>query len=447
MSEQNYRKKLFLIPIMLVCLIINAHSIVSAEEPIPITQKMKTDIIDSVTAIINEIYIFPEVAAKLEKHLKNNLQAGKYDKFRELVPFVEQLKTDFYEIGQDRHLRIFSLSREFCAKYKSNEEAKEYFENSYFEESVDDHGIKRVEIMPGNIGYMDLYDFIKSTNEFESIAAAMTLLSNCDAVIIDLRRNGGGDGGVVAFLASYFFEERSRLNDAYIRKTDSVDQYWTFPVPGAEAFYNKDLYVLIGNATFSAAEDFAYAMQAQKRATIIGEKTRGGGHPIEMFFFINHYVSIDVPNAYSINSITGTNWEGTGVHPEIETTFEKAVDVAYLKALENLLEKADNDVSRNKIKWAISGLQMKQNPVDVDPDIMQKYAGDYGKRKIIYKDGHLFYQRNDKSTFRLYPMTENIFGFLAWDEIRIEFVKDNNAIIPEFRILHPDGHKSVYKRN
>jgi len=303
--------------------------------------------------------------------------------------------------------------------------------------------------MPGNIGYMDLYDFIKSTNEFESIAAAMTLLSNCDAVIIDLRRNGGGAGGVgvVAFLASYFFEERSRLNDAYIRKTDSVDQYWTFPVPGAEAFYNKDLYVLIGNATFSAAEDFAYAMQAQKRATIIGEKTRGGGHPIEMFFFINHYVSIDVPNAYSINSITGTNWEGTGVHPEIETTFEKAVDVAYLKALENLLEKADNDVSRNKIKWAISGLQMKQNPVDVDPDIMQKYAGDYGKRKIIYKDGHLFYQRNDKSTFRLYPMTENIFGFLAWDEIRIEFVKDNNAIIPEFRILHPDGHKSVYKRN
>jgi len=89
---------------MLVCLIINAHSIVSAEEPIPITQKMKTDIIDSVTAVINDIYIFPDVAAKLEKHLKGNLQAGKYDKFRELVPFVEQLKTDFYEIGPGRQI-------------------------------------------------------------------------------------------------------------------------------------------------------------------------------------------------------------------------------------------------------------------------------------------------------------------------------------------------------
>jgi len=418
-----------------------------AEEPIPIDHKMKTAIIDSVTATINDVYIFPEIGYKLEKYLKGNLKAGKYDQFTELAPFVEQLKTEFFEVGQDRHLRVFSLSREFCGKFSNNEEAKEYFDNSYFEDMTEDHGFKRVEILPGNVGYVDLQDFLMGGNEYESVAAAMTLLSGCDAIILDLRKNGGGDGNVVAFLSSYFFEERSRLNDVYIRKTDSVEQYWTFPVPGAGPLYDKDLYVLIGYATFSAAEDFAYAMQAQKRATIIGEKTRGGGHPIEMFCFVNMYVSIDVPNASSINSITGGNWEGVGVAPDIEVPFEETFDFAYRKALETLLEKADNDESRSKINWAISGLTMKQNPVEVGADLLQKYTGDYGERKIIYRDGHIYYQRNDKSTFRLYPMSETVFGFIDWDDARIEFVGDEKGAVTEFQLQMPDGRRGVHERS
>ncbi|MEW5925606.1 MAG: S41 family peptidase [Candidatus Zixiibacteriota bacterium] len=417
-----------------------------ADDAIKIDNKIKAEIIDSVTARVNEIYIFPDVAKKLEKQLKDNLKKGEYDKFNELQPFVEQLKTEFYEIGNDRHLRIFTLSDEFCSRFKSNQEAKDYYEKNLGSELADNHGFRRVEILDGNIGYLDLRDFLISKDDYNVTAAAMTLLAGCDAIIIDLRKNGGGDGNVVAFLASYFFKERTRLNDAYIRKTDSVEQYWSFPVPNAEPFYDKDLYVITGYATFSAAEDFAYAMQASKRATIIGEKTRGGGHPIEMFFFLDLHVSLDIPNAYSVNSITGTGWEGVGIIPDFQVPFEESFDFAYLKALENQKSKTEDAKKRNKIDWAIAGINAHKNPVVLDEAVLQKYAGNYGERAIIYKENHIFYQRNDKSTFMLYPMTETLFEFRDWGDARIEFVKDSSGQVIEFNTLSPDGSKSACKR-
>ena len=446
MSTNMSKTNILTVILVLMGLFMTTFERGKADDAIKIDKIIKTEIIDSVTAKVNEIYIFPDVAQKLEKQLKDNLKKGAYDKFNELQPFVEQLKTEFYEIGNDRHLRIFSLSDEFCKRFKSDQEAKDYYENNLGEELTDSHGFQRVDILDGNIGYIDLRDFLVTKNEYNVAAAAMTLLSGCDAVIIDLRKNGGGDADAVAFLASYFFKERTRLNDAYIRKTDSVEQYWSFPVPGAEPFYDKDLYVITGYATFSAAEDFAYAMQANKRATIIGERTRGGGHPIEMFFFLDLHVSLDIPNAYSVNSITGTGWEGVGIIPDYEVPFEKSLDFAYLKALEKLKSKTDDEKELSKIDWAMTGFNARNNPVAVDIITLLKYAGAYGERAIILKDNHIFYQRNDKSTFMLYPMTETLFGFRDWDDARIEFIKDDFGRVIEFNTLSPDGGRSVCKR-
>lgn len=271
--------KLLTIIISLMGLIMAAKERGIADDAIKIDASIRTEIIDSVTAKVNEIYIFPDIAQNLETQLKDNLKKGSYDKFTELEPFIEQLKTEFFEIGNDRHLRIFSLSDEFCKRFKSNQEAKDYYENNLGAELTDNHGFERVEILEGNIGLIDLRDFLIVGKDYEAAAAAMTLLAGCDAIIIDLRKNGGGDANAVAFLASYFFKERTRLNDAYIRKTDSVEQYWTFPVPGAEPFYNKDLYVLIGNATFSAAEDFTYAMQSNSGRPLSEKKRAAADIP------------------------------------------------------------------------------------------------------------------------------------------------------------------------
>lgn len=166
-----------------------------------------------------------------------------------------------------------------------------------------------------------------------------------------------------------------------------------------------------------------------------------------MFFFLDLHVSLDIPNAYSINSITGTNWEGVGVLPDFKVPFEDSFDFGYLNALENLRAKTEDEKKRNKLDWAIAGLKSGNSPIRIDSITLQKYAGDYGERSIIYKDGYLYYERNDKSTFKLIPMTETLFAFRDWDDARIEFVNDNSGHVLEFHTLSPDGGKSAHKRN
>jgi hypothetical protein len=414
--------------------------------PVPVDREMKAGIIDSVLAKINEVYIFPEIAAQIDRHFKSGLADGRYDEFTELQPFVEHLNSDLYDLSRDRHLKIFLLPPEECAGFESNEEAKEYYDHKYTAEYSDYKGFKRVEVLDGNVGYLDLRDFIDHNYVYDRLIGAMALLSDCDAIIIDLRRNGGGSGNTVALLASYFFEERARLNDCYNGLTDSIEQYWTFPVPNAGEFPGKPLYVLIGNGTFSAAEDFAYAMQARKRALLIGGKTRGGGHPIEWYFFIRLFVSVDVPCARSINPITGTNWERVGVIPDVEATFEETLEAAYMIALDSLDKLSDDEEQRSKIEWARTGWNLRKNPVSLNEHQLIKFVGRYGQREIEFADGHLYYIRTDKSKFRLVPLTEKLFGFVDWDSIRIEFTADESGESYDMSILGESGSKSTYKK-
>jgi C-terminal processing protease CtpA/Prc len=191
----------------------------------------------------------------------------------------------------------------------------------------------------------------------DTVAATMNFVANTDYLIFDLRDNGGGDPAMVRLICSYLFGDKSvHLNDLYMRKENKTEEYWTIPnVPGKK-FLDKDVYVLTSNRTFSGAEEFSYNLKNLKRATIIGETTGGGAHPGDFERLTDHFGAF-VPVGRAINPITKTNWEGTGVEPDIKVPRDQALKTAYLNALNKAYEKAKDENLKTNIKRVIDQTQ------------------------------------------------------------------------------------------
>jgi hypothetical protein len=206
---------------------------------------------------------------------------------------------------------------------------------------LDNFGIRRVERLDGNVGYLDVRRVAVPANAGPAIAAAMELVAGTYALILDLRRNGGGSPEGVLFWCSYLLEEKpTHLNDIYHADTGETRQFWALPyVPGTR-YVDRPVYVLISSRTFSGGEEFCYNLQALGRAELIGETTGGGAHPTRGFP-VSPAVHIAVPFARSINPVTGTNWQGTGVIPDVAVPEAEACDVAYGKALRHVLAMDD----------------------------------------------------------------------------------------------------------
>ena len=202
---------------------------------------------------------------------------------------------------------------------------------------MDNFGIRQVERLDGNVGYLDVRRVAVPANAGPAVSAAMELVAGTYALILDLRQNHGGAPEGVVFWCSYLLDERpTHLNDIFHADTGETRQFWALPyVPGTR-YVDRPVYVLTSGHTFSGGEDFAYTLQALGRATVVGETTGGGAHPTRGFP-ISAAVHIGIPFARSVNPVTGTNWQGTGVVPDMPADAERAYDVAYAKALEHVL--------------------------------------------------------------------------------------------------------------
>src|SRR5213592_4209751 len=189
---------------------------------------------------------------------------------------------------------------------------------------------EKAEHLPPNIGYLKFNAFPNPAVCGPTATAAMNFLGSVDAMIFDLRDNGGGDPKMIAYLSTYLFGESTHLNDLYNRKEDATTQYWTLPYVPGNRLTGKPVFVLTSKRTFSGAEEFSYNLKNLKRATIIGETTGGGAHPVSGHRVDDHFM-IGVPFAKAVNPISKTNWEGTGVEPD-----DEALDVAKKMAAEQI---------------------------------------------------------------------------------------------------------------
>jgi len=216
-------------------------------------------------------------------------------------------------------------------------------------------GFARVERLPGNVGYLKLDRFAPPALAAENAAAAMQFLSGTDALIIDLRDNGGGYGTTAMLLASYFFSESVHLSDRVGRDPADLKQYWTYAVVPGPLYVGKPVYILSGPRTFSAAEGFAYDLQSVKRASIVGEKTRGGANMSARLLLSSRF-GVIMPVARVRNAVTAANWEG-GLRPDVSTPAALALPTAHLAALETIALNHRDDPLTAEIQNAIARLR------------------------------------------------------------------------------------------
>ncbi len=323
----------------------------SAQANVPEEHKNRTVVVsqDSKTAVVSAVldhlrkeYVDPEVGQAAADALEQLAHAGHFKAVKGPKTFATKLSSELQRLTGDGHLNV-----EFSAKPLNLEGAKadESFSaremEKYYGAGVN-YGVHRIEHLEGNVGYLDLRVFAPIEMGGPSVTSAMTVLAPTSAMIIDLRKNGGGIGDMADLVASYLFDEqRQPLTGTYDRPSDTLTQRFTQPmVPGRRFGPEKPVYVLISKRTFSAAEALAYNLQALGRATIIGETSGGGAHPFEYKPIHKHFVLWSV-TAKSINPITQSNWQGVGVKPDLEVPANEALE----RALALLANKDDAETS------------------------------------------------------------------------------------------------------
>lgn len=339
------------------------------EEPdMAITPDIRKEVIDTAVRKLNASYIFPETAKKMEAALRQHAQSKDYEGITSAKKLADTLTEHLQAVSHDKHLRV-RYSYEPVTEEKENEEPTPAEREQLRRMGAKiNFGFEKVERLPGNIGYLDLRGFFPATEAADTVTAAMNFLSNSDALIIDLRKNGGGDPAQVALISTYLFgPEPVHLNDLYYRPTDSTRQYWTLPYVPGKRLEGKDVYILTSKRTFSAAEEFTYNLKNLKRATIVGETTGGGAHPGGMERLSRNFAMF-LPTGRAINPITKTNWEGTGVAPDVAVDADKALATAEILACRKLMEKTTDPPIRAEFQRRIEQLEKERNGVKTAGD-------------------------------------------------------------------------------
>ena len=287
-------------------------------------------VIEGAIAQLDSFYVFPDVAKRMADTLRARLARGAYDRYDNGITLAGRLREDLHEVMHDKHLdlnysvRPIPLPPAGGPDQSSPDDVAR--ERAQMEET--NCGFDKVEVMEGNVGYLK-FDFFGDPDICGPTAsAAMSFLANTGALIIDLRENSGGSPPMVALVASYLLPPHTHINDIWTRSTDSTERFFTRDsVAGRHYGAAKPVYVLTSQHTFSGGEEFTYDLKTQKRATIIGETTGGGAHPVRGRRIDDHFM-IGVPFARAINPITHTNWEGTGVEPDVKVPADQALVTA-----------------------------------------------------------------------------------------------------------------------
>lgn len=322
----------------------------------PVNAKKQLEIIDCISAELNEFYIFPDVAEKMETYVRSRYADNAYRDITSTAAFADRLTEDLRSVSNDAHLKVEFHPDE--SGYITDEQLQEWRD----EQAYENFGFTKVERLPGNVGYVQMHSFYDVDRAGPTAVAAMNFLAHCDAMIFDLRANTGGWPSMIQLLTSYFFDQPVQLSSFYIRKVDQEIEFWTQLPESGSRMSNVKLYILTSRQTPSAAEAFAYDLKHLGRATIIGETTSGAAHPTEEHRFPSLNISVLIPYGRPISPITGTNWEGTGVEPHIQVPAEAALDVAHLEALKALMLETNNEEYRANLQSVIQNFDNRLNP-------------------------------------------------------------------------------------
>jgi tetratricopeptide (TPR) repeat protein len=434
-----FRRSLTTTAYLLILMALPCGLLLSEEGMPGLSKEEKDAVVLKVIELIREHYIFPDSVEKIAKELNRRLGYGDYDAITDRHEFARRLKYDIAYVASDKHFHVNVLK-------PGEEKAEEKdFLLTYLDEKADsiagNCGFKTARILYGNVGYLEISGGLPNDSmAYEPIVGAMNFLANADAIIIDLRKCNGGSASAVRYLCSFFFNEPVELSRIVWPKRDYTSNYWTFARVAGRKMPETPLFILTGAATFSAAEQLCYDMQALKRATVIGEKTPGGANPVSTFK-VNEYFSMNIPIGRAVNPLTGSNWDGTGVRPDFQAPAEDALDIAVEKA------RAAAEVYRSQKKArfdgsmdaALQGIAEAEKLFAAEQDelaeellrgVLEKAMQDLGVDELILNNLGYDYlgKENDRMAIAVFAYNAERYPFSAnvWDSLGEAHMKAGN---------------------
>lgn len=400
------------------------------------------DVTRDIATLIENNYFDEAKAREIATELRRAARAGEFDRVREPRDLAVALTARLKPV--DQHFNVVWLRAPSGAiapsAVDSDNRSPGFGGRSY--------GFRHVAMLAGGIGYIEMrsfayFSFARADDPARLAAdAALQLVADASAVILDLRNNIGGYPEMVGYIVSAFTPADTEIFNV-VHRRDSIEserpkQRYHTPKP------KVPLYVLVSGSTASAAESAAYTLQAAKRAVVVGERTSGAANPGGMFPVrdgFNVFISIGTP----LNPITGTNWEGVGVQPDVRVSSDQALQRAQQLALEALLDDASG-AAAVELQWALEALNAEAKPKPQANVALTEYAGTYGEAVIAIENGKLELRRGRRAVQRLTYLRAD--QFFVTDEPGQRVVFERNAVgkITGFQLLRSSAYSSWYSR-
>lgn len=425
----------------------NCQAQTRPQEPaLQVTPAVTRLLIDSLRSSLYRNYIYPDTALKMVSYVEAEFKRGAYATITDPRQLADQLQKDLQRAHRDGHFRIFydpRFTRDISDTAGRAARQRQGDSMNLVRSQEDNFDFREIKILPGNIGYLLFNGFSGLVNEARpTITAAFRFLANTKALIIDMRGNGGGSPNMVSQIESYFFAEKTHLNDIVDRLQGKTIEYWTDPQKADGLILKMPVYILTSRRTYSAAEDFTYGMQSIKRATIVGERTGGGAHPARPFSVGQGFVA-SIPFARSLNPYTHTDWEGTGVKPDVPAAANKALEAAQMAFYTGRMNKATNEIETRSAQWALNTLLASQTEDTRDSAALSVYTGTYQGGLVFYVSQSKLYCKNAErgnQVFKLSFISGN--RFVLDENVQVEFVKDNQENFSKLIMWWSDGRMS-----
>ena len=377
---------------------------------------------------IESTYFDAQAATRIAAGLRADVAAGRFDALRDprelAAVLTDRLRPD------DAHFGV-AWSPPAPAPTSSTAPAPSAPRSPAGDDNAvarENHGVRRVEVLPGNVGLIELTllahfepDEPLAGSAREVADAALALVGRAQALLIDLRDCRGGSPAMVGYLVGHFVAEDADVYNTF--KSRGPDQYERPTVPIARRRLDLPLYVVVSGRTGSGAESVAYTLQAAKRATIVGERTAGGANPGDVVD-LGDGLSIFISNGSPVNPITKDNWEGDGVLPDRVVAAKDAQSVAYELALEAMLGKSAAGPAADEARWALEASRAAREAAPMGDAERARYAGTYGTRVIRDEGGQLLYVFDRRPSKRLVALGGDLFTLEGSPFTRLEFERD-----------------------
>ena len=436
--QRRFARAIFLA----VAIALSAHT--AFAQPPQLDDSHRRAVIEKTIALVGANYVFPEQAKHVGVELRKNERAGNYKADGTMDEFLEHLNRDLQTAGRDKHLKVQNNPRvvaELAREAEGKEEVAPAFLSMLTENNF---RLRRVESLDGNIGYFKFDNFVELRFVKDGFVGAMNFLHYSSALILDLTDNGGGASETSDFLISYFLPEGTRVGETWSRTTNETKPSIVARAPEVKPMTETPLVILVGERTASAAEAVAYTLQQAKRAVIVGSRTKGLANPGRLFP-IDDQLFLMVPTNLHRNAVSGTNWEGVGVVPEIAVAPDRAFPAAMVTALHAAADRKADAKEQYRLRFLAQEYAAAVSPESAPPGFLEACVGNYEEGRTIELQGDALHFKLEDTDRRLSYMADNTFTVDGRKDYRIQFDVEK-GLATGFRVLWFDDTEERYGR-